>query len=78
MNVEGGLILDTHVWIWWVDQDTKLPVPLAERIAEAPQIAISAASILRTGAGRGAADVWRWRWRRATGCKPQLWRPASM
>ena len=45
MNVEGGLILDTHIWIWWVDQDTKLPVALAERIAQAPRIAISAASI---------------------------------
>lgn len=45
MNGEEGLILDTHIWIWWVDQDAKLSAGLAERIARAPRVAISAASI---------------------------------
>jgi PIN domain nuclease of toxin-antitoxin system len=45
VNGEEGLILDTHIWIWWVDQDAKLSAGLAERIAQAPRIAISAASV---------------------------------
>ena len=55
MNGETGLILDTHIWIWWVDQDAKLSDALAERIAQAPRIGISAASIyeLVQAVGRG-------------------------
>lgn len=45
MNREDGLILDTHVWIWWINQDNKLSVLLHERIAQASHVAISAVSV---------------------------------
>ena len=39
------VILDTHVWIWWVNQDDKLPISLYERITNARRVAISAVSV---------------------------------
>lgn len=50
------LVLDTHVWLWWSDQDTRLPRWLAARIADpAMPIALSAVSVyeLSLGVGRG-------------------------
>lgn len=39
------VILDTHVWIWWVNQDDKLPISLHERITNSKRVAISALSV---------------------------------
>lgn len=39
------VILDTHVWIWWVNQDDKLSNLLHERIANSRRVAISAVSV---------------------------------
>ena len=50
------LVLDTHIWLWWIDQDAKLPHWLNARIANpAIPIALSAVSIyeLSLGVGRG-------------------------
>ena len=33
MGGRGVILLDTHVWIWWVQNDTRLTAPLAGRIA---------------------------------------------
>ncbi len=38
------VILDTHVWIRWVNQDDKLPILLHERITNSRHVAISAVS----------------------------------
>ena len=45
MNRRDSLILDTHVWVWWINQDNKLSVLLRERIAQASYVAISAVSV---------------------------------
>lgn len=45
MTSGESLILDTHVWVWWVDQNDKLPRALRERIERARRAAISAASV---------------------------------
>ncbi len=40
------LVLDTHVWLWWIQQDAKLPHWLAARIADpSTSIALSAISV---------------------------------
>ncbi|RJP40432.1 MAG: type II toxin-antitoxin system VapC family toxin [Desulfobacteraceae bacterium] len=39
------VILDTHVWIWWVNQDDKLPISLHKRITDSKRVAISAVSV---------------------------------
>lgn len=28
------VIIDTHVWVWWVNQDDKLPISLHKRITD--------------------------------------------
>jgi PIN domain nuclease of toxin-antitoxin system len=40
-----GIILDTHIWIRWINQSGDLPSLLCHRIDEAEQLFISAASI---------------------------------
>lgn len=50
------LVLDTHVWLWWIEQDAKLPRWLAARIADpSTSIALSAISVyeLCLSVGRG-------------------------
>jgi PIN domain nuclease of toxin-antitoxin system len=40
------LLLDTHIWFWWVEQDSRLPKGIARRIEEGPEkLAISAVAI---------------------------------
>ncbi|MGK7884385.1 MAG: type II toxin-antitoxin system VapC family toxin [Crocosphaera sp.] len=38
------IILDTHTWIWWVNESTKLPLYAKEKIQESNLIGISAIS----------------------------------
>ncbi len=35
------VILNTHVWIWWVNQDDNPPIKLHERITNSRRVAIS-------------------------------------
>ena len=39
------IILDTHVWLWWVNQDSKLKTTWQEHIEIADQVGISAISL---------------------------------
>ncbi len=39
------ILLDTHIWIWWVNQDKNLPSSIIQRIDQAERVAISAASL---------------------------------
>ncbi|OGT89006.1 MAG: twitching motility protein PilT [Gammaproteobacteria bacterium RIFOXYA12_FULL_61_12] len=40
------IILDTHVWLWWVNQDTQqLKALWLEQIAQADEVAVSAISL---------------------------------
>lgn len=40
------IILDTHVWLWWVNQDTELLKPLwMETIEQADKVGVSAISL---------------------------------
>jgi len=45
MSDGESIILDTHVWVWWLDQDDKLPEALRERVGGARSVAVSAASV---------------------------------
>ncbi|CAK0753647.1 Type II toxin-antitoxin system VapC family toxin [Gammaproteobacteria bacterium] len=46
MNEKSLLILDSHAWIWWIDQDGRLPRKLREFIDDyGEEIAVSAASV---------------------------------
>ncbi|MEI6414943.1 MAG: type II toxin-antitoxin system VapC family toxin [Pseudomonadota bacterium] len=46
MRVEPILILDTHIWIWWIEQDDRLPNRLQQLIRDFDgTVAISAASV---------------------------------
>lgn len=46
MNRSDLLILDTHIWFWWVEQNRQLPQGIARRIEEGRErLAISAVSI---------------------------------
>jgi PIN domain nuclease of toxin-antitoxin system len=45
MTESDLLVLDTHVWIWWVSQDDQLPAVLRGRIGQAKRIAVSAAPV---------------------------------
>jgi len=50
------LVLDTHIWLWWIEQDAKLPHWLTARIANpAMPITLSAISVyeLSLSVGRG-------------------------
>lgn len=49
MSYQDILLLDTHVWIWWVEQDRRLPMALKDKIEEHEGIlAVSAATIYET------------------------------
>ncbi len=39
------LLLDTHVFLWWVRGDKRLPKGIVEKIAEAEEVYLSSASI---------------------------------
>ncbi|MBF0179129.1 MAG: type II toxin-antitoxin system VapC family toxin [Magnetococcales bacterium] len=42
----GILLLDTHIWIWWVEQDPRLPTALQEKLDEHEGVlAVSAVTI---------------------------------
>lgn len=46
------LILDTHVWLWWIEQDAKLPRWLTPFIANAATpLALSAVSVYELSLG---------------------------
>lgn len=46
MNEEAILLLDTHIWFWWVSQDNRLPNRLQELISQFDgSVAVSAASV---------------------------------
>ena len=38
------IVLDTHAWLWWAGDHTKLPPRLVRRLALAPALGISAIS----------------------------------
>lgn len=38
------IVLDTHAWLWWAGDHSKLPPRLRRRLADAPVLAISAIS----------------------------------
>lgn len=40
------IVLDTHTWIWWVDDDPKLKREVRDRIDKAADVRLSAISIL--------------------------------
>ena len=49
MNSDALLLLDTHVWIWWADQDRRLPQALKRMIRDHDgTVAVSAASVYET------------------------------
>ncbi|MBF0143012.1 MAG: type II toxin-antitoxin system VapC family toxin [Magnetococcales bacterium] len=49
MSVPIMLLLDTHVWIWWAEQDRRLPRALKEKMEEHKGIlAVSSATIYET------------------------------
>jgi PIN domain nuclease of toxin-antitoxin system len=45
MSQGEHLILDTHIWIWWVNQDQLLSPTLRDRIAQAQHVSISSVSV---------------------------------
>jgi PIN domain nuclease of toxin-antitoxin system len=40
------IVLDTHVWIWWVDDNSRLAKPLRDRIDAETDVRVSAISLL--------------------------------
>ncbi|MBF0185781.1 MAG: type II toxin-antitoxin system VapC family toxin [Magnetococcales bacterium] len=49
MSSSSILLLDTHIWIWWVEQDQRLPMVLKNKVSEHEGVlAISAATIYET------------------------------
>lgn len=62
MNGSHLLIMDTHIWIWWVKQDSQLPAEIEKRLTEHPgALAISSVSvyeaILQIRRGRVTIDL---------------------
>ena len=46
MKEDAVLLLDTHIWFWWVSQDDRLPKCLQALISEFDgRVAVSAASV---------------------------------
>jgi len=39
------IILETHIWLWWVNQSTKLKTTWLEHIEQAEQVGVSAISL---------------------------------
>ena len=42
------IVLDTHIWVWWVHDETKLTETQAEVIAENESDIIGVSAITRT------------------------------
>ncbi len=55
------ILLDTHVYLWWLAQSPRLPEPAIRTIAAADEVYISAASlweaVIKTNLGKLDADV---------------------
>jgi PIN domain nuclease of toxin-antitoxin system len=46
------LVLDTHIWVWWIEANSRLPRWLAMRIADpATPVAVSAISVYELSLG---------------------------
>ena len=46
MKEDAVLLLDTHIWFWWVSQDDRLPSRLQALISEFDgRVSVSAASV---------------------------------
>jgi len=45
MTSSDLLVLDTHIWVWWVSQDGRLAHDLREVIIKAGRVCVSASSI---------------------------------
>jgi PIN domain nuclease of toxin-antitoxin system len=70
MNSRQSMVLDTHIWFWWVAQDGRLPEGIRRRIEEAhEQPVISATTIyelvLLNARGRLEIDLSLEEWLRA-------------
>ncbi len=55
------ILLDTHVYIWWLMRSPKLSMEAIRRIESADEVYVSAASIweasIKTGTGKLRADI---------------------
>lgn len=55
------LLLDTHIYLWWLQDHPKLPKPAKAKIIAASEVYISSASIweasIKAGIGRLEVDV---------------------
>jgi PIN domain nuclease of toxin-antitoxin system len=53
------IVLDTHAWLWWLSDPSRLSDPAREKIAQTPEIAISTISIweLATLVRRGRLEL---------------------
>jgi len=53
------ILLDTHVWIWWIEGNDSLRPSLRDRIDSEPDLAISAISLVEvaTKAARGTLQL---------------------
>jgi PIN domain nuclease of toxin-antitoxin system len=51
MGCDAMILLDTHVWIWWVMQDDRLSQAWADRLDSIPQgeVVVSAISLWEVG-----------------------------
>jgi hypothetical protein len=49
------IILDTHVWVWWLDQDDKLPEALRERVGGAKRCGVGGVGLRANPCGRAHA-----------------------
>jgi PIN domain nuclease of toxin-antitoxin system len=43
------IILDTHIWLWWLNQSPKLKTTWLEHIEQAKQVGVSAISLKSLG-----------------------------
>ncbi len=43
------IVLDTHAWLWWAADRSKLPRKLQRRLSAAPELAVSAISCWEVG-----------------------------
>ncbi|MDM8560937.1 hypothetical protein [Candidatus Parabeggiatoa sp. HSG14] len=39
------IVLDTHIWLWWINQTSKLKTIWLEHIEQAEQVSVSAISL---------------------------------
>ncbi len=64
------LVMDTHIWIWWINQDNQIPAAIERELSESTApLAISSASIyeamLQIGRGRVIIGIPLDQWLRA-------------